>query len=71
MIKILFILIFLISGCATGWYPKGDYGDRTRYKYNPQMYKCSFCKQPTLIYKYSKNKKIICDKCYKKIRRDR
>lgn len=70
-ILILLILV-LISGCANEYYPKGDYGDRTKYIYSMKgLVECSRCKKGTLIYKLDKKGNIICSNCYEKIRKDK
>lgn len=63
------ILLFLICGCATTYYPTGDYGNRVKAYYDPLMEnKCSVCGEPAMTYKVTDKGKVICCECYRKIK---
>jgi hypothetical protein len=66
---ILILSILLLSGCATTYYPNNDYGDRIKYKYTMAMVKCDRCHNETHLYKVINGKKIICNKCYRKLKK--
>ncbi len=61
-------MVFLLSGCATTYYPSpyADRGNQIRYKYSFNMVKCDFCHQDTNVYKIVNGKKIMCNRCYRK-----
>lgn len=66
---ILLILILCLSGCAEKYYPTDI--DTTKIKYISDLTgqrKCSFCKGQVIVYKYTKSGKIICPKCFRKVR---
>ena len=70
--KKLFILglIIFITGCANVYYPQGDYANNALYFYGgiktPQ---CSICKNKSYLFKKDQKGRIVCDKCYRKIKK--
>ncbi len=63
--KILIILIFLLSGCATTkFYPKDGGNKGTAYYWANQN--CNRCKKSCTLFKLIDKKKIICADCYEK-----
>lgn len=66
---ILLILAILISGCATPQlYPLGVNGTQVAFHidYKGKII-CSLCKEETMLFKASKDKKfIVCNKCFRK-----
>ena len=64
------ILLISLIGCADRIYPSplADRGNEIRYKYAYNALKCGYCKKYTSIYKIVNMKKILCNKCFRKIR---
>ena len=51
------------------YYPIDTDPHKIRYKSNlDQELYCSICKERVLVYKYTKKGKIICPKCFRKLR---
>jgi len=66
---ILLILILCFSGCAEKYYPVDIDTAKIKYKSNlTGQFKCSMCKRDAVVYKYTKSGKIICPKCFRKVR---
>lgn len=65
-------LFFLfLTGCATVIYPSpyADRGEQILYKYSYNMVQCDYCKDKTIIYKIANGKKIMCNNCYREVRK--
>jgi len=67
---LIIILCLMMSGCATVYYPSphADQGNQVKYKYSFKMLKCDYCKQDMYCYKIVNSKKMMCNKCFQKIR---
>lgn len=66
--RILILLVLILSGCTTvSFTPDGKMGTAIPYFINYRNNViCSKCKKNCSLYKIKKNKKIICDVCYRK-----
>jgi len=71
IMKYLFIVLILLCGCATTkYYPQGDNGRTTPYLSGTvNTPNCSLCKKQAWLFKIDSKGRIICDACYRKIKR--
>lgn len=72
--RLLFILLVFVSGCALNYYPKGQIGRKIEYFSSGVNEKyCSLCGKSTYLYKRYGKDKIMCPDCFEikiiKIRR--
>lgn len=64
--KILFILLFFLSGCTT-IIPLPEKRQGTMYHYSGGInYKCSLCSQETNLFRLDHRNRVICKKCFQK-----
>lgn len=68
---IYFIILILLAGCAYSpneYFPKGDYGDKTKFFTNFDGFICSKCGKNSVLYKVDPKDNILCNDCYRELK---